>query len=90
MTFLIRADYFNGLPEGLNGRRGGWDTEQGYADWDLGIRMAKYGGNVIQLRGEYLWNRTEHRNSGSWLMDDAACDAALRQLRAKHSAMARP
>jgi hypothetical protein len=88
MTFLVRADFWRNLPNGTRGEPGGWDGAQAYSDWDAGIRMYQAGANTVQLSGEFLWNRSEHRNAGSWLMDRDTHAAALAQLRRKHSAMA--
>ena len=77
MTFLVRTEFWRAI--------GGWDGSQAYSDWDAGIRMLEAKARAKHLKGEFLWNRSEHRNSGSWLMDTAAHDEALRQLREKHS-----
>ena len=90
MTFLVRRTFWAALPNGTRGETGGWDGAQPYSDWDAAIRMYQAGAKTVQLRGEFLWNRSEHKNAGSWIMDTAAHDAALLQLRRKHSAMASP
>lgn len=88
MTFLVRADFWRSLPRGTRGEIGGWDGDQVFSDWDAGIRMYQAGARTVQLRGEYLWNRSEHTESASFLVGAEAMADALAQLRRKHSAMA--
>jgi glycosyltransferase involved in cell wall biosynthesis len=88
MTFLVRREFWENLPNGTHGARGGWDGNQAYSDWDADIRMYQAHAKAVHLRGEFLWTRAEHAKAGSRLMDDAAHAAALRALRDKHSAMA--
>jgi hypothetical protein len=82
MTFLVRRDFWE--------RVGGWDGSLAYSDWDAAIRMYQAHALAVHLAGEFLWNRSEHAQAGSRLMDTPAHDTALRALRDKHSAMAQP
>lgn len=76
MTFVVRTDFWREI--------GGWDGALMYSDWDAAIRMYAGGARVVQLRQEYLWNRTHHGNAGSANMTTADSAAALLALRDKH------
>lgn len=90
MTFLVKREFWASLPQGTRGECGGWDGDQVFGDWDAGIRMYRHGAKTVQLRNEYLWNRSEHKRSASFLAQTPEMDAALVMLRKKHSAMAIP
>lgn len=87
LTFLIRQETWWQLPGGTDGAVGGWDGNLYHADWDVGIRLARAGAKVVQLHGEYLWNRLEHPQAASALATQDHDAESLRLLRAKHAWM---